>query len=564
MPKNRLSKPLRNNHKVSPKTNRRDLLFFRKIQIALQKGLCYNDWDRNSYGLYFRKGGFFMIVAESSEMRTMEDITASCGIPMSSLMEKAGQGVAELAGRLIKEKQLKNICIVCGTGNNGGDGFVTARLLCEQCGVCVILADGFPKTELAQTNFSILPPSVEVHEFSEHIYESIEKLKQADMIIDAVYGIGFHNALKPNVGELIGYCNENKHAVKIAVDVPSGILCDSGSIITTCFHADYTVSFTALKPLHVLYPSMDFCGELSVVDVGIPKNIFDNCNYIMKTTDEFIQQNPIRPRRKSAHKGTNGTLLAVCGSYGMAGAAMLAGEAALRTGVGLLKMAVPRSVYPIVAQKLTEAVFMPLEQTTDGKINFKEYNRILFESVESASAILIGCGMGINDGLKQMMSMLVENSTKPMVIDADGLNCLCGNIDILRRAAAPIIITPHPGEMAKLINSDIQTIQAYRYDVAKDFAQEYRVTVVLKGADTIIATPEGKVYVNLTGNNGMAKGGSGDVLAGMMSSLLAQGLSTEKAAAYAVYYHGIAGDKCAEKLSVRTMLPSDLIKEIDF
>lgn len=505
-----------------------------------------------------------MIVVTSEEMRNMEQITAGCGIPMSSLMEKAGQGVAELAQTIISEKNLKNICIVCGTGNNGGDGFVAARLLSEKCHVTVVLADGFPKTELSQTNFSILPPTVVVHEFNEQMYESVEVIKNADMIIDAIYGIGYKNTLKPNVGELIGYCNDNAKAVRIAVDVPSGILCDSGNIITTCFHADYTVSFTALKPLHVLYPSMDFCGQLSVVDVGIPKNIFDSCNYIMKTTDEFIENHAIRPRRKSAHKGTNGTLLAVCGSYGMAGAAVLAGEAALRSGVGLLKMAIPRSIYPIVAQKLVESVFMPLEQTIDGKINFKEYNRILFESVDNASAILIGCGMGVNDGIKQMTAMLVENCTKPMVIDADGINSLCGNIDILRRAAAPIIITPHPGEMARLINSDIQTIQAYRYDVAKDFAQEYRVTVVLKGANTVIATPEGRVYVNLTGNNGMAKGGSGDVLAGMMSSLLAQGLSTEKAAVYAVYYHGLAGDRCAEKLSVRTMLPSDLIKEIHF
>ena len=505
-----------------------------------------------------------MIVVTSKEMRNIEQMTESCGIPMSSLMEKAGEGVVELAEKIIAEKNIKNICIVCGTGNNGGDGFVAARLLSRNHRVTVILADGFPKSPLASNNFSSMPPDIILHEFNDRMYESVEAIKNADMIIDAIYGIGFNNALKPNVGEIIGYCNENKKAVKIAVDVPSGIFCDNGTFINTCFHADYTVSFTALKPLHVLYPSMDFCGKVSVCDVGVPKNIFDNCNYIMKTTDEFIDKYPIRPRRKSAHKGTNGTLLAVCGSYGMAGAAMLAGEAALRTGVGLLKMAVPRSIYNIVAQRLVESVFMPLEQDHDGRISAREYKRILFECVESASAMLIGCGMGVTDETKQIVSMLIQNATKPMVIDADGLNCLVGNLDVLRLAVAPIIITPHPGEMAKLINSDIQTIQAYRYDVAKDFAQEYRVTVVLKGADTIIATPDGNVYVNLTGNNGMAKGGSGDVLAGMMSSLLAQGLSTEKAAVYAVYYHGIAGDKCAQELSKRSMLPSDIIKKIEF
>ena len=298
--------------------------------------------------------------------------------------------------------------------------------------------------------------------------------------------------------------------------------------------------------------------------MGIPKHVLDSCAYMMKTTDEFIKSEPVRERKKSAHKGNNGTLLAVCGSYGMAGAAMLAGEAALRTGVGLLKMAVPRSIYNIAAQRLAESVFLPLEQTQDGKISAREYQRIFFELSNSASAMLIGCGMGVNNDTKQLVSMLIQNSPKPMVIDADGLNCIHGNLDILRLATSPVIITPHPGEMARLIDSDVQTIQAYRYDVAKDFAMEYRVTVVLKGAGTIIATPEGKVYVNLTGNNGMAKGGSGDVLAGMMSSLLAQGFSAEKAAVYAVYYHGIAGDKCCDFMSARTMLPSDFIKEIDF
>ena len=456
-----------------------------------------------------------MIVVESSEIRNMEEMSASYGVPVSTLMERAGKNVADFAEKILKDRDLKNVCILCGTGNNGGDGFVAAEILSGRYNVTVIMADGLPHSLLASNHFSTLPREVSLYDFTEQIEKPVEAVKNADIIIDAVYGIGFKGVFKTNVAEIISLANQNKKAVKIAVDVPSGILCDSGSVISDCFKADYTLSF-------------------------------------------------IRERKKSAHKGNNGTLLAICGSYGMAGAAMLAGEAALRTGVGLLKMAVPRSIYNIAAQRLAESVFLPLEQTQDGKISAREYQRIFFELSNSASAMLIGCGMGVNNDTKQLVSLLIQNSTKPMVIDADGLNCICGNLDVLRLATAPVIITPHPGEMARLIASDVQTIQAYRYDVAKDFAMEYRVTVVLKGAGTIIATPEGKVYVNLTGNNGMAKGGSGDVLAGMMSSLLAQGFSAEKAAVYAVYYHGIAGDKCRDFMSARTMLPSDIIKEIDF
>ena len=504
-----------------------------------------------------------MIVVESKEIRNLETLAASQGIPVSSLMERAGKNVAEFAEKFIKDK-MTSVCIICGTGNNGGDGFVAAGILADKCRLSVILADGFPRSLLASNYFNILPSSAEMHDFTENNYESSEIIKKADIIIDCIYGIGFNGALKTNVAEVISYCNQNKKAVKIAVDVPSGIICDSGAVVSECFHADYTLSFTALKPLHVLYPSMDHCGEVIVSDVGIPENILRTCNYTMKTTDEFVKKNPLKSRKKSAHKGTNGTLLAICGSYGMAGAAMLSGEAALRSGVGLLKIALPRSIYNIAAQKLPESVFLPLEQTPDGKISAREFQKIFFELSNSADSMLLGCGMGVTNDTKQLTAMLIQNSPKPMVIDADGLNCLEGNIDVLRMAVSPVIITPHPKEMARLINSDLHTIQAYRYDVAKDFAMEYRVTVVLKGANTIIATPDGSVYVNLTGNNGMAKGGSGDVLAGMMSSLLAQGLSTEQAAVYAVYYHGMAGDKCREKMSARTMLPSDMIKEINF
>ncbi len=502
-----------------------------------------------------------MLVVESREMKRIEQEAAENSVSMAKLMEQAGTKVASYVLSFINKERRRKICILCGAGNNGGDGFVAARLLAAMGNVTVVLADGKPRTELALASFKLIPQKVFVFSADEKHDECIEAIKSADIIIDAIYGIGFRDALNFEVAELVDYANNNKSAVRIAVDLPSGIICDTGEIRSVCFHADHTIAFTALKPLHVLYPSMDYCGEVTAVNVGIPQDILNRCAYTMMTTDEFIARHPLIPRRKSAHKGINGTLLSVCGSYGMAGAAMLADRAALRSGAGLVKAAVPESIYPIMAGKIEEAVFLPLKEE-EGKIAGSEADRLLDEIMGSCTAVLIGCGIGKSSGLTEMVTRLVESSIKPLVIDADGINAICGNINILKGASVPIILTPHPGEMARLTGTTVQAVQTDRYNTARSFAMEYGVTVVLKGANTIIACSDGSVYVNLTGNNGMAKGGSGDVLAGMIASFLAQGLSCEKAAAYGVYYHGLAGDLCAKKYSARTMLPSDIINEL--
>lgn len=506
-----------------------------------------------------------MPVAECNEMRDIEKRAVENGCTYIGLMEKAGESVANFVEKFISEEHIENIIILCGKGNNGGDGFVIARLLADKtCNVSVILADGQPKTDDAKANFNLIPENVKIVDYNSENSKCINLIKNADIIIDAIYGIGFKGELKSEIKAIVDICNENEMAVKIAVDLPSGAVCDSGEIINGCFNANYTVTFTTLKPLHILYPSMDCCGKIIVENVGVPESVLAKSRYIMHTTEEYIKLNPIRKQQKSAHKGSNGTLLALCGSYGMAGAAVLAGSAAMRTGAGLVKMAIPKSIYELVASKLTEAVFMPLQQTDDGIVSIEEFNRILYEVLEKTTALLIGCGLGNDDDLCDLVSLLVENSEKPVVLDADGINSICMNIDVLKRAKAPVILTPHPAEMARLIGSNTKFVQANRYSVAGNFAKEYNVILVLKGANTLIATPKGNVYVNMTGNNGMAKGGSGDVLAGMISSFLAQGMSAEKAAVYGVYYHGFAGDLCSEKYSSRAMLPTDMVSELKY
>ena len=281
----------------------------------------------------------------------------------------------------------------------------------------------------------------------------------------------------------------------------------------------------------------------------------------MERTDKNIVKRAVPNRPIDANKGTMGTLLSICGSFGMAGAAILAGKSALRCGVGLEKLAIPKSIYPIAAGSILESVFLPLSETADGKISRTNIPRLLLEAKKS-TAVLLGCGLSVCDDTKALVKSFVENCTAPMVLDADALNCIADNPGILKKRKSDIIITPHPGEMGRLCGITAKEVNADRVDVALSFAKKYGVITVLKGSGTIIASPNGQALLNTTGNSGMATGGSGDVLAGMTAGLLAQGKSAFDCAAAAVYLHGLAGDFAAEKLGKISMLPSDIIDYI--
>ncbi len=278
----------------------------------------------------------------------------------------------------------------------------------------------------------------------------------------------------------------------------------------------------------------------------------------MERTDKNIVKRALPNRPDDANKGAMGALLSVCGSYGMAGAAALAGKSALRCGIGLEKLALPRSIYPIAAQNILESVFLPLSETDEGKISSKNIPFLLSEAKKS-TAVLLGCGLSVCDDTRELVYGFIENCETPMTLDADALNCIAENPGILNRRKAEIIITPHPGEMARLCSSTVREINSDRANSAKAFAEKYGVITVLKGAGTIIASPGGRVLINTTGNSGMATGGSGDVLAGMTAALLAQGKNAFDCAAAAVYLHGLAGDLAAKKLGKISMLPCDII-----
>lgn len=281
----------------------------------------------------------------------------------------------------------------------------------------------------------------------------------------------------------------------------------------------------------------------------------------MKETDRLLFNKAVFNRPDDSNKGTLGSLLCICGSYGMAGAAIMAGKAALRCGIGLLKIAVPNSIYPVCATNILESVYYPLEETSNGVISSKNTD-FLLEMCEKSSAVVIGCGLSVCDDTKDLVQSVITNCEKPLVIDADALNCICNKPEILKNLKAPAIITPHPGEMARLLHSTPKTVNSNRENTAINFAKKFGVVTVLKGAGTIIASPDGEVYINHTGNSGMATGGSGDVLSGIISSLLAQGASPINAAAAGVFLHGTIGDLAAEKLGKISMLPTDMIDMI--
>lgn len=281
----------------------------------------------------------------------------------------------------------------------------------------------------------------------------------------------------------------------------------------------------------------------------------------MERTDKNLARKALCRRPDDANKGTMGTLLSVCGSYGMAGAAMLAAEAALRCGVGLNICALPRSIYPIAAIKNPECVYLPLDESGKGGIS-RNCTDFLLEKAKSADAVLLGCGLGVNDDSVHIVYSFLENCKAPLVLDADALNCVAMAPEVLKKASVPVIITPHPGEMGRLTRKTAAEVNLAREKAAAEFAREYGVITVLKGAGTIVASPDGKRLLNTTGNSGMATGGSGDVLAGMTASMLAQGAQPFTAAAAAVYLHGLAGDFAAERLGKPSMLPRDIIENI--
>ncbi|MBP3705280.1 MAG: NAD(P)H-hydrate dehydratase, partial [Clostridia bacterium] len=471
-------------------------------------------------------------------------------VSMETLMENAGTACAQF----ILEKtdvENKTVVILCGKGNNGGDGFVIARVLAKAgARVTVVLMQGAPAAELARKAYDKMHKGIEII-LPKNAGDVIDC---ADVIVDAIFGFGFCGSLPHFMEKTVERANA-ANALRVSVDIPSGAECDTGAVEGVCFRAHWTVTFTAMKPAGVVYPAAGFCGKTVVRQVGIKKEFLDMLPCDMKTV-RLKHLAPLFPKRDpEGHKGTYGRLLMICGSIGMAGACIMAARAALRSGVGLLNIAIPHALYPIMAQAVPEAVFTlyDTDETMEDRIT---------DVLLRADACLIGCGLSTAPYAERLVHTVLERAKCPLVLDADALNILAKTPETLLTAMKPVIITPHPGEMSRLCGDSMEQIRENRIGTARAFAAKYHVHTVLKGAGTVIAAPDGEVRVNTTGNSGMAKGGSGDVLAGIAGSLLAQKLPAFEAAYAAVCLHGAAGDRCAERLSQHAMLPTDLIEAL--
>lgn len=495
------------------------------------------------------------------QIKKAEEKAVSLGDSFLSLMERAGRTCAETIAEhyALQAHTGQNIVIVCGRGKNGGDGFVIARAFAEKGIPCkIILSSGKPTADDSVTMFERLKET-EIIDFQSEEARAADTILHADLLVDSIIGFGFHGAAKPELARVLALINQSP-AKTAAIDLPTGLDCDSGCIAGECIQADLTVAISTLKPAHVTHPAAARCGVVKTISIGMPEECFTAYDEKVNTIEKSMLLQNFRPRKSDANKGSYGKVLSVCGSVRMPGAAVLAATGAVRGGAGLVTCACPRSIVPVIAAHIAEPIFLPLPETAEGFLSSGALAELL-PALEKSTVCLIGCGLGHRQDTLEILKELISHAVCPMIIDADGINCLADNIDILKAAKAPVILTPHPGEMARLTGTSIADIQANRIETAKAFAARHKVIVALKGAGTVVTDGE-RVYINTTGNPGMAKGGSGDALSGIIAALLAQGISPPEAAACGVYIHGAAGDAAAHSLSQRGMTPTDLLAQL--
>ncbi len=493
-----------------------------------------------------------MKIYTSEKMKRIEAEANSRGYAYLDMMQKAGEACARETEKAFLSLNEKTT-VICGKGKNGGDGFVAARYLSEKgYSVNVILACGQPVAEDALTMFDRLGAVKTTDWLTEK--ETAKKLiARSDVIIDAVFGFGFKGAADNETQALFSLVNSSAAKV-VAIDLPSGVECDTGAVCGECIRADLTLAISCRKPAHVLLPSCRFCGSVRTVNIGLDSSVVDE--------EFFAFPKKFRPtlnsRNPLSNKGDYGKVLSICGSKKYPGAAYFAASGAVRSGAGLVSCAFPERAYAAIAPKLNEPIMLPLPCCEDGFLARGALDTLITEA-EKATCTLIGCGLGNTLGTASVTEEFLNASKCPLVIDADGINIISANINMLEAVRRRAIITPHPGEMARLLRLSVEQVQSNRIILAKAVAKKFGIITVLKGANTVISDGN-QVYVNRTGNAGMARGGSGDLLAGMIAGFVAQGYELMQAAVIAVYLHGAAGDRAAAMHSVTGMTPTDMIE----
>lgn len=503
-----------------------------------------------------------MLVVTTAQMRELDRLTIEkYATPSLTLMERAGEGIALAILERFGGAAKKGVLIVAGKGNNGGDGFVVARLLRKKripCEVVLLARRDELSPDAAHNLRAWMKHKGKVTEIvADKVSVLSEKFSGNGLLVDAILGTGTKNLVGGLFADAITLMNCSGLPI-VAVDIPSGMDSDSGRALGAAIQAEMTVALGYPKLGEVIHPGLTQVGDLVVADIGIDSRAVAEVAPQVELLDRETVGWLVPRRQADSHKGTHGHLLVVAGARGKTGAAILSCRAALRSGAGLVTLAAPRALNTIFATALVEAMTEPLGNESSEELEtftHADWRRLL----ERKSTLLFGPGIGVSEATQNATHWLLRNLDLPWVIDADGLNNLVLELDHLRQAKTPPILTPHPGEMARLIAKDTAAVNADRIEVARSFATTHRCHVVLKGARTVIATADGKIFINPTGNPGMASGGMGDVLAGIIAALLGQGLSAEDAMKLGVYLHGYVGDQVAESKGPIGLIGSDIV-----
>jgi len=486
------------------------------------------------------------------------------GIPGLVLMENAGLAAASLIHENVPDLFEKKVVIVCGKGNNGGDGFVIARhLFIDRVSVNVLLLGKRRQLKAdAKTNADIaFKMGVPIHEVTEkNLNSQSHLLRHCHIIVDAIFGTGLSKSAGGLYEKVIKKINASKKYV-VAIDVPSGLDSDSGHLIGTHIKADITAALALLKRSHLLFPAAESMGEVQILDISIPHEAVEKQEIPVAWLELQDIQSLIPKRPSNTHKGDYGHTLVIAGSKGKGGAAGLTGLAALRAGAGLVTLAVPESCHRALEFNPLETMSVALPETKSGCISTKAIDAIL-ENLKGKNALAIGPGLSTDKQTVQLLETLLPQVECPLVIDADGINSFEKNRKLINQIQVETVLTPHPKEMSRLSGWTVQDILNNRIERAQEFAQEHEVTLLLKGARTLVAFADGTVLVNPTGNPGMATAGSGDVLTGLIAGLISQGLSASSATATGAFIHGMAGDVYVETNHESPLIASDLLDNI--
>jgi len=494
-----------------------------------------------------------MKIATREIVREIDRLTiGKYGIAGLILMENAGRASADVL--LDNFAYAEKVAIFAGGGNNGGDGFVIARHLISE-GLDVdtyIVSDPKKYKGDALTNYKALK---NIGGNIVELKNNLRKYKKADVIVDALFGTGLDREIAGFYKKVIEFIN-SQGVPTLAVDLPSGLDSNTGYPLGTAVLADITVTFVLPKLGMSIYPGVEYAGEIYVADITTPNFLEDDIPYELLSNESVDYL--LAPRYEDTHKGTYGHLFILAGSPGKSGAASLAALGAQRSGTGLVTVGIPKSLNPIMEQKTTEAMTEPLPETDIETLGTISIKRALEIMENRKSALAIGPGISTTEETREFLYEIIRNSNLPMLIDADALTLVAENPKILKEAKAPIVLTPHPGEMSKLAGISTEEVQDNRVGVSLDFSAKYNVFLVLKGARSIVSTPKGEIFINTTGNAGMASGGMGDVLTGIIGGFLAQRLDPVDACKLGVFAHGLAGDLVAQENGEAGMIARDV------